>query len=299
MLFTKRTLSIMALLTVSLGYGLLNVATRWLNLTLEPFTQVYLRIFIAMIATLFIFYKDIRWSFLAKLGLKEWATLIMMGVVGYGLMVYAITVGAINTSLLNVSVLFSTVPIFVFLLGVFFLKRKWDYLTLLILGTSIWGVGMLASGRLIPTLDGFGKGDIWVIISALFEAIWYLGIRLLAGKLNSREITFVAQTIASIVVFMLAVSYGEPLPTLADFASWQVSLGLFLGGAINVTAPLLTIFAFKYLDEVFATQLFLSENIFSLIVGYFFYGEMIGLVSLLGAVVVVASVYTLNKIQSD
>lgn len=297
MLFPKRSLAIIALLTVSLGYGLLNVATRWLNLTLEPFTQVYLRIFIAMIATLVLFYKDIRWSFLAKLGLKEWATLTMMGVVGYGLMVYAITIGALNTSLLNVSVLFSTVPIFVFLLGVLFLRRKWDYLTIFILMTSIWGVGVLVSGRLIPSLDHFGRGDIWVIISALFEAIWYLGIRLLAGKLNSREITLIAQAIASVVVFALAMSLGEPLPTLADFASWQVSIGLFLGGAINVIAPMLTIYAFKYLDDVFATQLFLSENIFSLVVGYFFYGEMIGLISLFGAGVVVASVYVLNKIQ--
>lgn len=297
MIVSNRSLAITALLSVSLGYGLLNVATRLLNLTLEPFTQVYLRIFVAMIATLIIFYKDIRWSVLSKLGIKEWSTLVMMGVVGYGLMVYAITIGALNTSLLNVSVLFSTVPIFVFLLGVIFLKRQWDYLTLAVLGTSIWGVGMLISGRLIPTLDHFGHGDVWVIVSALFEAIWYLGIRILAGKLNSREITFVAQAIASVVVFVLAMSYGEPLPTLADFASWHVSLGLFLGGAINVIAPLLTIYAFKYLDEVFATQLFLSENVFSLAVGYFFYGEMIGFISLLGAGVVVASVYTLNKIQ--
>ena len=157
---------------------------------------------------------------------------------------------------------------------------------------------MLVSGRFFPSLNHFGVGDTWVIISALFEAIWYLGIRLLAGKLNSREITLIAQAIASAVVFALAMAYGEALPTFADFATWQVSLGLFLGGAINVIAPLLTIFAFKYLDEVFATQLFLSENIFSLIVGYFFYGEMIGLVSVLGAGVVVACVYSLNKLQT-
>lgn len=86
----------------------------------------------------------------------------MMGIVGYGLMVYAITRGALLTTLLNVSVLFSTVPIFVYLLGVIFLKRRWRYLILGLLFLSIWGVGVLSSGQIIPSLSGFGVGDWWV-----------------------------------------------------------------------------------------------------------------------------------------
>ena len=199
----------------------------------------------------------------------------------------------------NVSVIFSTVPIFVYLLAIIFLKRKWRYLVTGVLIISIWGVGVLSSGQLIPTLSSFGIGDFWVLLAAFFEAIWYLGIKLMENKLNSREITVIAQGIACITIFMLALRIGESLPQFSDFQSWQVIAGLLIGVLMNIIAPLLTIFAFKHLDEVFASQLFLSENIFALFVGYFFYGEMIGLISLLGAGIVVASVYKMNKLQTN
>lgn len=252
-----------------------------------------------MVATILIFYRDIRWNKIKSLNLKDWSTLCLMGIVGYGLMIIAITKGALITSLLNVSVLFSTVPIFVYLLGVIFLKRQWRYIILGLLLVSIWGVGVLSSGEFIPVLSRFGIGDWWVIAAAFFEAIWYVGIKLLDKKLNSREITIIAQGIASITIFVLALYAGEPLPNLSNFLSWQVSLGMLIGVVMNVLAPLLTIYAFKHLDEVFATQLFLSENIFALFVGYFFYGETIGLIPLFGAGVVIASVYTMNKLQTS
>jgi len=252
----------------------------------------------AMVVTIAIFPKSIRWRKIAALSFRDWLILLMMGVVGYGFMVYAITKGALITSLLNVSVLFSTVPIFVYLLGVIFLRRELRYLILILLSISIWGIGVLSSGQLLPSLSHFGVGDWWVLLSALFEAIWYLGIRLMENKLNSREMTVIAQLIATITLFILAIKSGESFPVLSNFYSWQVLLGLLVGVVMNVLAPLVTIYAFKHLDEVFATQLFLSENIFALFVGYFFYGETIGFISLLGAGVVVASVYTMNKYQS-
>ncbi len=296
-MFSGKTNSILGLISVSLGYGSLSVAARWLDGSFGIFTQVYVRIFLAMVVMFIIFPRDIRWHKIKSLNLRDWLILLLMGVVGYGLMVYAITRGALLTTLLNVSVLFSTVPIFVYLLGVIFLKRQWRYLILGLLLLSIWGVGVLSSGQIIPSLSGFGVGDWWVLASALFEAIWYLGIKLLKNKLNSREITVIAQAIASVIIFILAIKLGEPLPTISSFLSWQVVLGLLIGIIMNVLAPLITMYAFKHLDEVFATQLFLSENIFALLVGYFFYGEMISPISLLGAGIVVASVYIMNKIQ--
>ena len=297
-MISSRTVSILSLVGVSLGYGLLSVAARWLGTTFGLYTQVYLRIFMAMVVTIAIFPKSIRWRKIAALSFRDWLILLMMGVVGYGFMVYAITKGALITSLLNVSVLFSTVPIFVYLLGVIFLRRELRYLILILLSISIWGIGVLSSGQLLPSLSHFGVGDWWVLLSALFEAIWYLGIRLMENKLNSREMTVIAQLIATITLFILAIKSGESFPVLSNFYSWQVLLGLLVGVVMNVLAPLVTIYAFKHLDEVFATQLFLSENIFALFVGYFFYGETIGFISLLGAGVVVASVYTMNKYQS-
>ncbi len=292
----NKTLAIISLVGVSCGYGLLSVAARWLGSSFGIYTQVYIRIFLAMILTIILYPKDLRWEKIRLLSATDWLTLLIMGVVGYGFMVYAITRGALATTLLNVSVLFSTVPIFVYILGIIFLKKTWRYSVLLLLLISIWGVGVVGSGQLIPSLSQFGIGDVWVLLSALFEAIWYLGIKVISKKLNSREITVLAQLIATITIFGVAFSQGEALPSLGAFTSLEVIAGLIIGIVMNVVAPLVTIFSFRHLDEVFATQLFLSENIFALLVGYFFYGETTTIIALFGAAVVIGSVYATNKL---
>jgi drug/metabolite transporter (DMT)-like permease len=134
----------------------LSVAARWLDTSFGIFTQVYIRIFLAMVATIIIFPRDIRWGNIKALNIKDWLVLLLMGIVGYGLMIFAITKGALITTLLNVSVLFSTVPIFVYLLGVIFLKRRWRYIILGLLLVSIWGVGVLSSGQFIPAYQAWG-----------------------------------------------------------------------------------------------------------------------------------------------
>ena len=298
-MITAKTWPIITLVGVSFGYGLLSVGSRWMGQVFGIFTQVYLRIVIALFFMLIFYFRDIRWRRLLALSIRDWLILILMGTAGYGLMIYAIVQGALLTPLLNVSVIFSTVPLFVYLLGITFLRRPISFRILLLLFVSIYGVGVLSSGQFFPTLARFGVGDLWVLISAFFEAIWYLGIRLISNKLNSREITIIAQVVAVLTILPLALVSGESLPTLADFSSFFVVIGLVIGVVMNVFAPLATIYAFKHLDEVFATQLFLSENIFALLVGWFFYGERIGLISLCGAGVVIASVYWMNQTQNQ
>ena len=295
---SSKTLPIITLVTVSLGYGLLSVGSRWMNQAFDVFAQVYLRIVLALVFMLAFYFRDIRWRRLLTLSTQDWLILLLMGTAGYGLMIYAIVQGALLTPLLNVSVIFSTVPIFVYLLGITFLHRHARLQILLLLFVSIYGVGVLSSGQFLPSLAHFGIGDLWVLASAFFEAIWYLGIRIIGNKINSRETTIIAQAIAVLTIFPLALASGESLPTLTDFSSGYVVLGLIIGIVMNVFAPLATIYAFKHLDEVFATQLFLSENIFALLVGWFFYGERVGLISLFGAGVVIASVYWMNQIQN-
>ena len=111
-----KSLAIFSLVGVSIGYGMLSIAARLMDEVFGLYTQVYLRIFLAMLTMLFLYWRDLRWEKFKRLAVKDWLILLLMGVVGYGLMIYAITKGALLTSLLNVSVLFSTVPIFVYFL---------------------------------------------------------------------------------------------------------------------------------------------------------------------------------------
>lgn len=295
---SAKTLPILTLIGVSLGYGLLNVGSRWLAPVFGVFTQVYFRIILAMILVVIFYFRSIRWSKLIHLPFRDWLILLLMGTAGYGFMVYAIVRGALQTSLLNVSVIFSTVPIFVYFLSVIFLRRPFRLLVLGLLILSTWGVGILSSGSLMPTLSSFGAGDWWVLLSTFFEAIWYLGMRLLDNRLKSPEVAFLTQAIAVLTILPLALVNHEGFPPLPNLISLTVILGLIIGVGMNIIAPLATMFAFRHLDEVFATQLFLTENIFSLLIGWMFYNEIRSPIQILGAGVVVFAVYLMNKIQA-
>ncbi len=298
-MINSKTLPILTLVGVSLGYGLLNVGSRWLAVVFGTFTQVYFRILLAMILVVIIYFRSIRWSKLAHLPLRDWLIVILMGTAGYGFMVYAIVHGALQTSLLNVSVIFSTVPIFVYFLGVLFLRRPFRLAILGLLILSTWGVGTLSSGQLLPSLSSFGVGDWWVLLSTFFEAIWYLGMRLLDNRLRSPEVTFLAQAIAVLTILPLALISREGFPSPPSLLSLPIILGLVIGVGMNIVAPLGTMFAFRHLDEVFATQLFLTENVFSLLIGWFFYHEILSPTQLFGATIVVGSVYLMNKMQTS
>jgi len=296
---SPKTLAILVLIGVSFGYGLLNVGSRWLAPVFGTFTQVYFRILLAMSLVVVIYFRSIRWPKLVQLPLRDWLILILMGTAGYGFMVYTIVRGALQTSLLNVSIIFSTVPIFVYFLSVIFLHRPFRLVVLGLLTLSTWGVGILSSGTILPTLSSFGAGDWWVLLATFFEAIWYLGMRLLGDRLKSPEVTFLAQAIAVLTILPLAFINHESFPAPSNFLSLTVILGLIIGVGMNIIAPLATMFAFRHLDEVFATQLFLTENIFSLFIGWFFYQEVRTPLQLFGAVVVIGSVYLMNKIQES
>lgn len=295
-MFSNRVLAIASMFFVSLGYVFMNVASRWMNLGIPPMTQVYLRIFGALFLIGFFFRRDISYRKIFSLSVKDWFALILMGVFGYGLMIYTITQGALLTTLLSVSVLYSTVPFWVYLFGIFLFRRpwRWDVVALILL--SIWGVGLLAGGSWLPIPSDFGLGERYVLVSAIFEAVWFVGIKFIEKKLNSRELTLISLAIAGLTCLTISLLMGESF-SLSAFSNWRVATGLVFGTLSNIWVPLLTVFALKYLDEVFATQLFLFENIFALFIGWVFYGEKVGLLAMAGASAVISSVYLMNKRQ--
>jgi drug/metabolite transporter (DMT)-like permease len=297
-MFSKRALAIVVGITMSFLYGLMSVFSRWLNLGFGPITQVYLRVFGAAILGSLVFSRQINWRKFMTLSLGEWLMLLLMGVGGYGLMVFAITKGALLTSLLNVSVVFSTVPFFVYFLGLIFFHKQLNWKIIILLIISVWGVGILASGRLVPNLSQFGIGDWWVLLSTLMEAIWFIGIKVLGNKLNGRELGASAQFIAGTSLLIVSLLIGEAAPSLPSLAIPLVLVGLLGGILVNIVTPIMSVFMFKNLDEVFATQLLLFENVFSLFIGWMFYHEVRSPMQLLGATAVVLSVYLMNKLQT-
>lgn len=291
---TNKNKSLGALVFVAFSYALMSVISRWLNLGFQPFTQVCLRVFGAFLLTIIIFRRNIRYHNILKTPKSDWAPLLTMGVLGYGVFVYFITMGALNASLLNVSVILATVPFLSYLLSLIFLKVKFNFNALLLALFSLIGVSIIASKSLVPNISGFGKGEVFVMIAALLMATYSISRKMISAHLNNQEITIIVITLAFLTTFVLAMLSGEKL-IWSRFTIPIVVVGLVIGSVLNIACTFLESFSFQHLEVVLGNQILLLENLFSVILGYFLYKEVLDIYQLIGGLIIVGSLYLNNR----
>ncbi len=294
---SKKILAIATLIFLALGFASMGVASRWMNEGLGNFTQVCLRVFGAFILLNVLFRKQISYKKIWRLHTRSWIILFAIGILGYAVMIYTITKAALLTDLVSVSVLYSTVPFWVYLYGLFLARQKFSWKVAGLLVISSWGIGLIASGDLLPRLGQFGLGEWLALSAAAFDAVWYMGIKLLENKLNSKEISIMALGIATISTFIMALLLRESFDFSA-FTNWHVVTALTFGILQNGWVTPLMAFALKYIDEVAATEIMLGESVFSLLFGYLLYHETINPIQAFGGLVIIAAVYLMNKIQA-
>lgn len=297
-MLSKKTLALISLLFIALGFAAMGVASRWMAEGLGNFTQVFLRVIGALVLVGILFRREVSWRKIFRLHLREWSILLAIGILGYAVMVYSITRAALLTNLISVSVLYSTVPFWVYIYGLLLARQKFSWKAALLLIISSWGIGMIASRQLVPRLGSFGLGEWLALAAAAFDAVWYMGIKLLEGKLNPKEITVSALAIAAISTLFMAIVMREPFSFTA-FTNWHVVSALIFGILQNGWVTLLMAYSLKYIDEVVATQIMLIESIYSMCFGYFLYGETIGPIQALGTITIIGSVYLMNKVQAS
>ncbi len=287
--------AVISLAIVAFGYVLLNIAARLMNEGLEPMTQVYLRIGIGFVLSLLIFKKKLSWKNIYSTSKKDWLILGIMGTVAYSIAVYFITIGAIKASLLNVSIIYSTIGFFVYFYSLLFLKSKFDPKSLFLVFTTFIGLVFISGKSFVPKLDGFGIGEIYVLVSAALMGGFSIGRKLLSKQLNNQEITTVVMLIAFISGLLIAIVKGESFPTVAAFTV-PVIVGLLIGAVLNILVNYLENYAFEHIDVVLGNQILLIESLFSLVIGVLFYKEIISFPEVVGALTILISVYWSNKI---
>lgn len=291
---SPKTLAIVALITVAASYTFLGIASRLLSEGFAPMTQVYIRLLGAALLTAIFFYSDIRWRHMMKLPKKDYLPLLLMGTVGFSIAVYFITLGVLNTSLLNVAVILATMPFFSYILSILFLKSTINLRQIMLLLVSFIGVAIVATKSFTPELGQFGKGELFVLLSAVTTAVFFVARKKLSDHLNNSEITLFVLTIASLTSFLIAAILGESL-SLGSFTNSHVLIGLVIGAGLNVLVNKFEIFAFHHLDAGFGSQILMTENIFAPLLGFLLYRELFTLPELVGAIVIIGSVYLANK----
>lgn len=292
--FSPRSLSIGALVVVAGAYSLLSVGSRLLSQGFQPMTQVWLRIAIATIILIAIFWKKLRWNRVLSMPLQDTIVLLIMGTVGYSIAVYFVTLGAIHAKLVNVAVIFASVPFFSYLYAFFFLRKSFNGKLIALLLLSLIGIAFVATKSFIPQLETFGKGEWFTLLATATMATFFVGRKLLSDHLNTSEITITAMTIAAVSGLLIALLRGETV-SITAFSNLSVLLGLAIGVGMNVLVNPIEIYAFKHLDAVVGSQILLLETVFSLLLGYLLYREFITLPEIVGGAIVIGSVYVANR----
>lgn len=292
--FSEKFLAIVFLLISSALFPFFSIVARLIDPGLPPLTQIYLRLTGSLLLALIFFHKHIRLDVIKKLPLKDWLWLFSMGVIGLALAVYFFIRGAIQEKLLNVTVIGGTDIFMVYILSLIIFKEKFKPRILFYIIFSLIGVAFLATKSFIPTFGAFGKGDIFILLSALSSATYIISRKLLSQNLNDFEITVTTMTIGIISTFLLSTITGEQAH-FSNLTQSSILLGLLLGAVLNVIVMPLENFAFKHTSGVLATQILLSANLFSLMYGYLFYREIVGFPEIIGASLILISVYLTNK----
>lgn len=274
----------------------MSVASRLLSQGFGDYTQVYIRILLGAAVGALLFSRSINWKKFVTVPKKDWIGILLMGVVGYGLVVIFITKGVLNTSLINTSVLYSTLPFFTYIFSLFVFKKKPGLASLALVAVSFWGSTIIVCNSFIPSLSGVNSGDVFVILAAAAGSWYLIGRKITSNYLNNRELTTVVMLIAGLCALAAALVTQEPL-SLTAFTSLPVLLGVVMGAGLNLFVSLLENFGYKELDQMFASQLLLFENVFALILGVLLYKESVSLTQAIGALIIIISVYAANRYQ--
>lgn len=290
-----RSLAITLLVFVAAAYTFLSIGSRLLAEGFEPMTQVYMRIALGTLVLLILFWKKLRWQKVISMPSRDFLVLLTMGTIGYSVGVYFITLGVLYAKLINVTIIFASVPFFSYIYSYIFLKKPFDVKLTGLLVVSLLGIMLVATKSFVPQLAAFGKGEWFTLLAAATMAWFYVGRKLLSTHLNMSEITITVMAIAAFSGFMLALLRGETF-SVSAFTNPHVLFGLAIGGLLNALINPIEIFAFKHLDAVVGSQIFLLENVFALIFGYLIYAETISFPEAVGGLIVVGCVYIANKL---
>lgn len=286
--------AIVALVIVAFGYSLLNIAVRLMDVGFGPATQTYLRLFFGSLLTVVTLRRRIRLDKILSISGRDFFLLSLMGTIGYSVGVYFITLGALSAKIFEVSIIYSTIVFFAFIYSFIFLKKKPPQILLLFALISIIGVIFITSKAILPGAISVSRGEVFILLAAASFAFYSVGRKMLSSRLNDAEIAAVVMPIAFLSSYVFALYQNENI-NLKNFLNIYVLFGLIIGSFFNLLSTYFENFAFKHLDATFGNQILLSENLFALLIGYLLYSETFNYPEIIGAIMILISVYLSNR----
>ncbi len=281
-----------ALVILSIAAASTGVISRYLILYFTVFQQLYLRCAVAFILVYIVFHKSIDLGKLKKISHKEWTLIIFRSTANLALGAVLWVKGATIAKLANVGFI-DALPITAAISFLFSLE-KFSYRKIFLLILSMVGV-IIITVKDFSNLTSLGIGELLVLISGFFFAIRNISRRWHTKLLNDQEISLFMFFFGGLMLLFLSLLSRENINPMV-FQLFPAGL-IVLGGLLMGINILLTNFGFNLVPAAVASNVVNLEIIFTIVFGFFFYGEVSNLKELLGGALIIISVVWLSRMK--
>ncbi len=269
-----------AMLLLALMWGLSIPATKLgLNST-PPLTLTALRYAVAVpfMLLLLIGKKPLPW--------KAVPTVAMLGIIGIGLGQVAQTIGVNGTSASVGTILSATIPLFIVIFATYRLKQPITIIQICGVATAFIGIVVVAFENTSPDITTTFSGPVWIQISAIAVAFYYVW----SVELTLKYGTVVVVTWSTFFGLLAMIPLAAWETYQAPFTLTAVSLGAaaYLGLIVSVAGLFLWISILKNVPAPVAASIQYLQPVFGIIASAILFGENIGLQFLLGVSLILA-----------
>lgn len=283
---------IIALLVLAFVFSSFGIFGRFLNENFTVFQQMYLRIFVAVIVTYVIFYKDLRIRSFFKLPRKEWLVLIARSIFLYGFGSWIYLQAMLTTTYSNATFI-TTIPT-IALLGMLFMQEKVTLQKLGIIFLAFAGV-LLISVQQFSGSFTFGRGELYALIADVFFSLAFISRKWHGGYLRNKEITFLILVISFFITAGISLVYDRSLP----LTGWTpvYAIVILLAAFFTVSSQFLMNYGFQHVKPFLANNILALEAVYALLIGLFLYTEIPTIQELCGGLLILLSVPLMNMLE--
>ena len=199
--------------------------------------------------------------------------------VGYGLQTYGLQWVSASKSAFITAFYVPTVPVLQWLV----MRRPPHFMAWLGIILAFGGLICLAGPDGVSL--GFGKGELFTIVSALVMAVEIILIGFFAGKVSARRVSIIQAAFTCLLAFLFMPLTGECVPAF----SWLLLGALVALGLTSALVQFEMNWAQKSVSPTRATVIYSAEPVWAGIFGRMA-GERLPLVALLGGALIVLGV---------
>jgi drug/metabolite transporter (DMT)-like permease len=284
---------VISLVILAFVFATMGVFARFLSTSFGLFEQTYLRIGIAFILGIVLFYKKINFKKVLNLPKKDVFVLIFRSISLY-LGVVLFTEAILHAKYSNAAFI-STLPLLP-VFGYLFLKEHLKLRTILYI--VIGFVGALLISFVDLSTFQFGYGELMALASIIAFDLSYIARRWHSDYLTNMESAVFMFFTGAVFLFITSLCIGEALPNLNQLTLGV--MGALLGGAIfNLANLYLTNYGFSRTKVGVAGNILTLESIFALLYSLFLFKETPALREIVGCILILLSVYMVNRSECE